>query len=78
MTGSPSSRLGRELLSAGLIDPSRLERAVRWQEEEGTRLGAVLLRLNYIGRVLLAFLARRVGVEPVMLREEWVDRRRPP
>jgi len=56
------------------MDPSRLERAVRWQEEEGTRLGAVLLRLNYIEeRVLLAFLARRLGVEPVMLRDQWVD-----
>ncbi len=69
-----ASQLGRELLSAGLIDPSRLERAVRWQEEEGTRLGAVLLRLNYIEeRVLLAFLSRRLGVEPVILREQWVD-----
>lgn len=74
MNARYASQLGRELLSAGLIDPSRLERAVRWQQEEGTRLGAVLLRLNYIEeRVLLAFLSRRLGVEPVILREQWVD-----
>lgn len=74
MKARDASQLGRELLSAGLIDPSRLERAVRWQEEEGTRLGAVLLRLNYIEeRVLLAFLSRRLGIEPVILREQWVD-----
>jgi len=70
----PVKRLGQELLNAGLIDPSRLERACKWQAEEGIRLGTVLLKLNYIEeRVLLAFLARRFGVEPVLLRETWVD-----
>ena len=74
MTLRPSKRLGQELLNAGLIDPSRLARAFRWQEEEGTRLGTVLLKLNYIEeRVLLAFLARRIDVEPVLLREQWID-----
>ncbi|MFN7955525.1 MAG: hypothetical protein U0610_27645 [bacterium] len=74
MTLRPAKRLGQELLNAGLIDPSRLARAFRWQEEEGTRLGTVLLKLNYIEeRVLLAFLARRINVEPVLLREQWID-----
>ncbi|MDH3973902.1 MAG: hypothetical protein OEV42_06445 [Deltaproteobacteria bacterium] len=58
---SGKKRLGEMLIEKGLINESQLEAAIKKQKQWGGRLGANLVKLNYITEVtLLKFLGRQL------------------
>lgn len=60
---SGKKRLGEMLIEKGLIDESQLEAALSKQKQWGGRLGANLVKLNYLSEVtLLKFLGRQLDL----------------
>jgi len=69
-----SSRLGQELLDAGVISEEQLQTAVRAQQTGGGRLGEALVRTGAITTAtLLKILAARLGVKSCALRHGLID-----
>ncbi len=69
-----ADRLGELLVRNDLIDEKQLIRAVEDSRANGTRLGAALTKLGYIGEEeLSAFLSKHYGVPAINLSEFDVD-----
>ncbi len=68
------SRLGEQLLKAGLLDAPELEAALAQQSANGRRLGEVLTTMGLVDEEdLLPFLGEHLGTPVVRLREGLVD-----
>jgi len=68
------AKLGEQLLAAGVVTPEQLEEALRRQEDMGLRLGEALIELGFVSEQdLLPYMARRLNVPAVRLRDGIVD-----
>jgi type IV pilus assembly protein PilB len=64
----PTRRLGDLLVADGLITPAQLEQALGLQKSTGDRLGALLVRLKFLGEdQLVLALSRQYGVPALAL-----------
>ncbi|HIQ22280.1 MAG TPA: type II secretion system protein GspE [Planctomycetes bacterium] len=73
-SNAPFQRLGDQLISAGVLTPDQLEEALRRQSDLGLKLGEALLELGFVSEEqLLPFMARRLSVPTVRLRDGPVD-----
>ncbi len=70
----PGQSLGEQLVSAGVLTPADLESALQLQYRTGMRLGEALVEMAILTEDdLLPFLAAKLGVPPVRLREGLID-----
>ncbi len=68
------SKIGKMLVSAGLITEDQLEKALASQQKDGGRLGSILVKLGYIQeQTLLQFLSKQYGVQSVDLSKVEID-----
>ena len=69
-----AGKLGDELLQAGLINQDQLDEALRRQNSLGMRLGEALVELGFVVEEdIFPFVAQRLGVPSVQLRDGLVD-----
>ena len=69
-----AGKLGDELLQAGLINQDQLDEALRRQSSLGMRLGEALVELGFVVEEdIFPFVAQRLGVPSVQLRDGLVD-----
>jgi len=62
------SKLGDLLIQANLIDREQLEKALKYQEESGGRIGLALIKLGYVSdQDITDFLSKQFGVPAVNL-----------
>ena len=74
--GVQSTPLGEQLLHAGLLNTDELQSALAEQQSRGQRLGEVLAEMGFVEEEdLLPFLAERLGVPAVRIREGLIDPR---
>jgi type IV pilus assembly protein PilB len=67
-------RIGEMLLRAGIIDEEKLERAIEFQRNQGGKVYAALIKLEYLNEDdLVEFLSRQLGLPTVSLDEIDVD-----
>ena len=69
-----SNKLGELLVGAGLISTEQLEHAMEVQNQEGGRLGHVLIKLNYVKEdEITQFLSKQYGVPAINLSNLHID-----
>ncbi len=69
-----SNKLGELLVGAGLINTEQLEHAMEMQNQEGGRLGHVLIKLNYVKEdEITQFLSKQYGVPAINLSNLHID-----
>ncbi|MEM7557959.1 MAG: ATPase, T2SS/T4P/T4SS family [Planctomycetota bacterium] len=74
VTSAASSPLGQRLLDAQLIDEEQLEKALRLNGKNGTRIGEALVSLGFINETdLLPLIAAQLEIPWVKLRDGLVD-----
>ena len=74
MQASPPTRLGEQLVHAGLLSDGDLETALAEQKSKRMRLGEVLVDLGLVQEEqLMPLLAAQIGVRWVRLREGLID-----
>ncbi|MBI4349654.1 MAG: type II secretion system protein GspE, partial [Elusimicrobia bacterium] len=65
-----SKRLGDLMVETGVLTPAQLHEALRAQQKEGSKLGAILVDKGFITEVqLLQFLSRQCGIDYVRMSE---------
>jgi type IV pilus assembly protein PilB len=68
------SKLGRVLVSAGLLTEEHLEKALEVQKKEGSRLGSILMKLGYVNETdLLKALSKQYHVPTIELGNLEID-----
>jgi type IV pilus assembly protein PilB len=73
-SNAPFERLGEQLLTGGVVTSEQLEEALRKQTDLGLKLGEALIELGFVPEEqLLPYMARRLGVRAVRLRDGLVD-----
>ena len=71
---TPFALLGDQLLLAGVVNAEQLEEALARQKGMGLKLGEALIELGFIGEEdILPFVARRLNIPAVRLRDGMVD-----
>lgn len=71
---TPKSRLGEQLIDAGIISADELETALGKQSGRGARLGEMLIEMGIVPEaVLLPFVESQLNVPTTRLREGMID-----
>lgn len=69
-------KLGELLVEEGLVTPFHVDRAVWWQQDDGGRIGGLLIRLGYLEEAgFLRVMAPLVQARPITLDERNLDPR---
>ncbi|HUU84472.1 MAG TPA: ATPase, T2SS/T4P/T4SS family [Phycisphaerae bacterium] len=69
-----TTRLGEQLISAGLITEDQLAQALAKQQASGAKLGSALIEIGAIGAAaLVGALSQRLGVKSCVLRHGLID-----
>ena len=69
-----TSKLGKMLIGANLINDEQLNKALSTQQKEGGKLGSILIKLGYISEdKLLNFLSHQFGIPAINLSTQEID-----